>query len=129
MKLKSICLATAAVVSLAATAVSAAELKFANFTPPFHTINASVIEKLNADLSAATNGELTVRGYHGGELGAGPVEQYVRVLQGAADIAWGLPGSRSRSRGCVTGSCGGKHRSFRPFTSSFIRCTAWPAAS
>jgi hypothetical protein len=39
-----------------------------------HTINASVIEKLNADLSAATGGALTVRGYHGGEPGAGPAE-------------------------------------------------------
>ncbi|MCB1343147.1 MAG: TRAP transporter substrate-binding protein [Pseudooceanicola sp.] len=80
-------------------AVQAEELKFANFTPPFHTINASVIEKLNADVSAATGGALTVRGYHGGELGAGPVEQYVRVLQGAADIAWGLPGYTSSQFG------------------------------
>lgn len=76
-------------------AVQAEELKFANFTPPFHTINASVIEKLNADLSAATGGALTVKGYHGGELGAGPAEQYVRVVQGVADMAWGLPGYTS----------------------------------
>jgi TRAP-type transport system periplasmic protein len=77
------------------TAATAEELKFANFTPPFHTINASVIEKLNTDVSAATGGDLTVRGYHGGELGAGPVEQYVRVLQGVTDMAWGLPGYTS----------------------------------
>ena len=50
---------------------------------------------MNADLSSATGGALTVRGYHGGELGAGPVEQYVRVVQGVADIAWGLPGYTS----------------------------------
>ena len=80
-----------------ATAVpgAAQELKFANFTPPFHTINASVIEKMNTDLSEATDGALTVRGYHGGELGAGPVEQYVRAVQGAADLVWGLPGYTS----------------------------------
>ncbi|MBD3678202.1 MAG: TRAP transporter substrate-binding protein [Rhodobacteraceae bacterium] len=78
-----------------AAAAGAQELKFANFTPPFHTVNASVIEKLNADLSAATNGSVTVRGYHGGELGAGPVEQYVRAVQGVADITWGLPGYTS----------------------------------
>lgn len=77
------------------TAANAEELKFANFTPPFHTINASVIKKMNADLSAATGGKLTVRGYHGGELGAGPAEQYVRVLQGVTDLAWGLPGYTS----------------------------------
>lgn len=81
------------------TTASAEELKFANFTPPFHTVNASVIEKLNADLSAATGGALTVRGYHGGELGAGPAEQYVRAVQGAADITWGLPGYTSSQFG------------------------------
>lgn len=95
MKFKSAILATVTAVALVAPALQAEELKFASFTPPFHTINASVIERLNAELSAATNGKLTVRGYHGGELGAGPVEQYVRVLQGATDIAWGLPGYTS----------------------------------
>lgn len=84
-----------AALALSATAVQAEELKFANFSPPFHTINASVIEALNEKVSAATDGALTVRGYHGGELGAGPAEQYVRVVQGAADIAWGLPGYTS----------------------------------
>jgi len=92
-------IAAAALAVGTSTAASAEELKFANFTPPFHTVNASVIEKLNADLSAATNGELTVRGYHGGELGAGPAEQYVRAVQGAADITWGLPGYTSSQFG------------------------------
>lgn len=87
-------IAAIAAISFGAAA-SAEELKFANFTPPFHTINASVIETLNTKVSEATNGDLTVRGYHGGELGAGPVEQYVRVLQGVTDIAWGLPGYTS----------------------------------
>jgi len=91
--------ALAATAVLVAAPAFAAELKFANFTPPFHTVNASVIEKLNADLSAATGGELTVRGYHGGELGAGPVEQYVRAVQGVAEITWGLPGYTSSQFG------------------------------
>ena len=94
MTIKTTILAAAMAVATAIPA-AAQELKFANFTPPFHTVNASVIEKLNADLSAATNGSLTVRGYHGGELGAGPVEQYVRAVQGVADITWGLPGYTS----------------------------------
>lgn len=98
MKLKSLATAAAAL-ALSVSAVQATELKFANFTPPFHTINASVIEKLNTDVSAKTGGTLTVRGYHGGELGAGPVEQYIRVLQGAADMAWGLPGYTSSQFG------------------------------
>lgn len=94
MNLKTIILATALAVG-SVLAAPAEELKFANFTPPFHTINASVIERLNTELSAATGGALTVRGYHGGELGAGPAEQYVRAVQGVADIAWGLPGYTS----------------------------------
>lgn len=89
----------ALMVAGASFAAKADELKFANFTPPFHTINASVIEKLNSDLSAATDGALTVKGYHGGELGKGPIEQYVRVVQGAADIGWGLPGYTSSQFG------------------------------
>ena len=82
-----------------AFAAQAEELKFANFTPPFHTINASVIEVLNKSVSDATGGALTVRGYHGGELGASPAEQYVRAVQGVADIAWGLPGYTSSQFG------------------------------
>jgi TRAP-type C4-dicarboxylate transport system substrate-binding protein len=94
MKLTTLLAASA--ISLAATLpANAQELSFANFTPPFHTVNASVMEKLNTILSEATNGEVTVRGYHGGELGAGPVEQYIRVVQGVADMAWGLPGYTS----------------------------------
>ncbi|MBF9042238.1 C4-dicarboxylate ABC transporter substrate-binding protein [Rhodobacterales bacterium HKCCE4037] len=84
--------ALAAAVTLPA---AAQELRFANFTPPFHTINASVIEVLNAGMTEGTDGAVTVRGYHGGELGAGPVEQYVRAIQGVADITWGLPGYTS----------------------------------
>lgn len=92
---KSILTAAALAVGLSSGAARADELSFANFTPPFHTINASVIERLGGALVDATGGALSVRGYHGGELGAGPVEQYVRVLQGVADIGWGLPGYTS----------------------------------
>jgi TRAP-type C4-dicarboxylate transport system substrate-binding protein len=46
-------------------------------------------------MSEATGGALTLRNYPGGELGKGPVEQYVRVSQGAADISWGMQGYTS----------------------------------
>ena len=84
----------AAALSLSGVA-SAQELKFASFVPPFHTVNASLIDKLAAAVADASGGELTIRNYPGGELGAGPVEQYVRVVQGAADLSWGLPGYTS----------------------------------
>ncbi|MFV0383351.1 TRAP transporter substrate-binding protein [Paracoccus sp. (in: a-proteobacteria)] len=80
---------------MAPLGVQAKELKFANYAAPTHTITASVVDKLNESLSGATGGELTVRGYHGGELGSGPADQYVRVVQGVADIAWGLQGYTS----------------------------------
>lgn len=98
MKFTKLIIAASAAITLS-TQVFAEELKFANFTPPFHTINASVIEKLSADLSAATNGSLTVRGYHGGELGVGATEQYIGVLQGVADISWSLQGYTSSQFG------------------------------
>lgn len=89
-------LATACMAGIALPATSMAqELKFANFSSPKHTITASVVDTLNDSLSAATDGKLTVRGYHGGELGSGPADQYVRVVQGVADISWGLPGYTS----------------------------------
>ncbi len=94
MTLKAILAGAAATCVIAATA-SAEEYKFANFAPPFHTINGSVIEPLSAAVEEATGGESTVRGYHGGELGAGPVEQYVRAVQGVAEMVWGLPGYTS----------------------------------
>lgn len=71
------------------------ELNFASFTPPQHTITASLVDKLSEGVKSATNGALTIRYYPGGELGKGPVEQYVRVVQGAADISWGLQGYTS----------------------------------
>lgn len=87
--------AAVAMAALTAMPALAEELKFANFTPPFHTVNKSVIEVLDAELNARTGGALRVRGYHGGELGKGPAEQYLRAVQGVADISWGLPGYTS----------------------------------
>ncbi len=84
-----IALATAAAPALAD------ELSFAHFVPPQHTITASVVDPLTTGLAEATGGALTVHTYPGGELGAGPAEQYVRALQGVADITWGLPGYTS----------------------------------
>ena len=83
---------TAAVALFAAAPVAAEELRFAHFVPPAHTLTASTIEPLQAAVAASG---LPIRVYPGGELGAGPLEQYVRVLQGVADIVWGLQGYNS----------------------------------
>ncbi|WP_255471002.1 TRAP transporter substrate-binding protein [Paracoccus sp. M683] len=96
ISIRDLTIAAGLAVGIAAPSGAAAqELKFANYTAPTHTITASVIDKLNEAVSAATDGAVTVRGYHGGELGSGPADQYVRVVQGVADMSWGLPGYTS----------------------------------
>ncbi|PYE84575.1 TRAP transporter substrate-binding protein [Pseudoroseicyclus aestuarii] len=82
----------AALAFVPALAQAQAELKLAHWVPPVHTITAAVVDPLT---EAAAGGDVTIRTYPGGELGAGPLEQYIRVLQGVADIAWGVPGYTS----------------------------------
>ena len=94
-KLTSLLAGALALAALAAGTARAEELSFAHFVPPAHTLTASTIEPLANGISEETEGELTIRVYPGGELGAGPLEQYVRVLQGVADMAWGLQGYTS----------------------------------
>lgn len=91
---KSLLIGALALAAATATA-QAEELSFAHFVPPAHTITSAVVEPLANGVSEETGGDLTIRVYPGGELGAGPLEQYVRVLQGVADMAWGLQGYTS----------------------------------
>lgn len=43
-------------------------------------------------MATAIGGDVTARVYSGGELGAGPADQYNRAVDGVADIVFGLPG-------------------------------------
>lgn len=90
-------LTLAAGVALAANAsMSAAEsLKLAHFVSPAHVVNSSIVYPFKQGVEEQTNGDLEVKVYPGGELGSGPKEQYPRVLQGVADIVWGIPGYTS----------------------------------
>jgi TRAP-type transport system periplasmic protein len=83
--------AAAALVAIAAPA-SAETLKLAHWVPPAHILTSSTIEPLQKALEGSN---LTIEVYPGGALGAGPLEQYVRAVQGVADITWGLPGYTS----------------------------------
>ena len=65
---------------------SAKELKLATYLPPTHRIVA-LYEELGRDLAKETGGELTLKVYAGGTLGAGPFQQYKRAVEGVADIA------------------------------------------
>lgn len=77
---------------LLTTSAFSAELKFANFMPQGHPYVSGAFEPFAKMVSEKTNGKVSVRIFSGGELGPGPVEQYSRTLDGAADLAIGLPG-------------------------------------
>ncbi|WP_159590559.1 TRAP transporter substrate-binding protein [Chelativorans xinjiangense] len=81
---------------IAAPAMAPAEtLSLAHFVAPAHVVTASVVEPLSKGVEADSGGDLTIQVHPGGELGAGPMEQYVRAVQGVADITWGLSGYTS----------------------------------
>ncbi|MWD27155.1 C4-dicarboxylate ABC transporter substrate-binding protein [Aquicoccus sp. SCR17] len=87
---------TALAVALGTAAPALAEtLKLAHWVPPQHTLTESTVMPLKNGVEEQTDGALTIDVYPGGELGAGPLEQYVRAVQGVADITWGLPGYTS----------------------------------
>ena len=84
--------AAGAVLGLTATLASAQEMKFANYMAPTHPYVAGAFDPFAAKVAAATGGAVTVKVYNGGELGAGPADQYARVVDGVAEFAFGLPG-------------------------------------
>ena len=79
-------------VGLATQTAGATELKLADFQPPTHFVVEKVYTPFAEAVSAATNGDVTVEIFMGGELGPGPAEQYNRVVDGVADLAFSLPG-------------------------------------
>ena len=83
---------TAAVFASMATAAGAQELSLAYFMGPKHPMNAGMFTPFAEQISAATNGELTVRQFPGGALNSSPPKQYSIMLDGVADITFILPG-------------------------------------
>ncbi len=92
--------AIAAVTWLAAapgawTAADAKELKLAHFMSPKHPMHRFLMAPMVEDLAAVSGGKLTIKIYPAGALGKGPREQYNRVVDGIADIVFGIPGYTS----------------------------------
>ena len=79
-------LACAAMLVALGASASAKELKVATFLPPTHPI-VGLYEQLGKELATETNGDLTLKVYAGGTLGAGPFQQYKRAVEGVTDIA------------------------------------------
>lgn len=91
MKLSSIL--GAAAISIAVIApfkVAAEELSVANFVPPQHHTNAVLFQWFADEVAERSGGTLTIKVYPAGQLGAGPVQQYKRAVEGVADITFGL---------------------------------------
>jgi TRAP-type C4-dicarboxylate transport system substrate-binding protein len=84
--------ALAVVASLLAAPVQADELSYATFVPPQHHTNTRLFKWFGDEVAKRTSGELTVHVYPAGQLGAGPVQQYKRVVEGVADIVIGVAG-------------------------------------
>jgi len=68
------------------------ELKLAHFASTKYHLHVEMFEPLAKAIAEATGWETTIRIYPGGELGAGPVKQYDRAIDGVADIVYALPG-------------------------------------
>lgn len=85
-------LTAACMAALMLTPAAARELKLADFQPPTHFVVQEGYNAFAETIASRTGGEVTVTVYMGGELGAGPAEQYGRTVESVTDIAFGLPG-------------------------------------
>ncbi|WP_171172988.1 TRAP transporter substrate-binding protein [Ruegeria sp. HKCCD8929] len=94
MKLTRISLAAATALGLAVSAQSASseELSVATFLPPQHHTNTGMFKWFGEEIEKRSGGTLTMKMYPAGQLGAGPVQQYKRAVEGVADITFGVSG-------------------------------------
>ncbi|WP_305989296.1 TRAP transporter substrate-binding protein [Roseibium sp. MMSF_3544] len=84
--------AAAIAMSLAAYSAKAEELKLAHFASTKYPLHVELMTPLSEQIAEKSGGDLTIRIYPGGELGAGPAKQYDRAVDGVADITLALPG-------------------------------------
>lgn len=84
-------LAAGMAASIAGAAV-AEELTLSYFMGPRHPMNRAVFTPFAETLAEVSGGELTVQQFAGGALNSAPPKQYSILLDGIADIAFGLPG-------------------------------------
>lgn len=71
---------------------TADELTLSYFMGPRHPMNRAVFTPFAEKLEEVSGGALTVRQFAGGALNSAPPKQYSILLDGIADIAFGLPG-------------------------------------
>lgn len=81
---------TVAVSTTFGVATYAEELTVATFIPPQHHVNSNLFKWFGEEIDRRSGGTLTMQLFPAGQLGAGPVQQYKRVVEGVADITFGL---------------------------------------
>ena len=81
---------------LGSGAVSADELSLSYFMGPKHPMNRAVFTPFAEKLAEVSGGKLTVKQFPGGALNSAPPKQYSILLDGVADVAFGLPGYTSQ---------------------------------
>ncbi|MDA7425674.1 TRAP transporter substrate-binding protein [Thalassococcus lentus] len=77
-------------VGLFGQAAAAEELSVATFVPPQHHTNTGMFAWFGEQIEERSGGTLTMKLYPAGQLGAGPVQQYKRAVEGVADITFGV---------------------------------------
>ena len=75
---------------ISAQTAAAEELTVATFVPPQHHTNTVMFKWFGDELEARSGGSLTMKLFPAGQLGAGPVQQYKRAVEGVADITFGV---------------------------------------
>ncbi|MEM6939349.1 MAG: TRAP transporter substrate-binding protein [Pseudomonadota bacterium] len=82
--------ATAITFGYAIPAAMAEELTVATFVPPQHHTNTVMFKWFGEELEKRSGGSLSMKLFPAGQLGAGPVQQYKRAVEGVADITFGV---------------------------------------
>ena len=92
MKISSTLAASALFLAVIGTPLvaKAEELTVATFVPPQHHTNTVMFKWFGEELEKRSDGSLTMKLFPAGQLGAGPVQQYKRAVEGVADITFGV---------------------------------------
>lgn len=85
--------ALAAALGVTSHSALAEELSVATFVPPSHETITGALAWFEKELTERSGGELTLKVYAAGQLGAGPTQQYKRTVEGVADITFGIAAS------------------------------------
>lgn len=86
----SLALALASALGISAQTATGEELTVATFVPPQHHTNTVMFQWFADEIDKRSGGTLTMKLFPAGQLGAGPVQQYKRAVEGVADITFGV---------------------------------------